>query len=100
MGDLSTAGTTASVIIFRQNHLFVANVGDSTTILGEVNPKAGEPGQHAMIPRVLTKDHKPDDPVETRQVEKLGKQSVCVCVCVCVCMCVCVCVCVCLSLII
>ena len=83
MGDLSTAGTTASIIIFRQNHIFVANVGDSTTILGEVNPKAGEPGQHAVRPRVLTKDHKPDDPAETRRVERRGKPSLCVCVCVC-----------------
>ena len=82
MGDLSTAGTTASIIIFRQNHIFVANVGDSTTILGEVNPKAGEPGQHAVRPRVLTKDHKPDDPAEIRQVESRGKPSLSVCVCV------------------
>ena len=34
MGDLSTAGTTASTVIFRQDHIIVANVGDSTAILG------------------------------------------------------------------
>ena len=62
--------------------LFVANVCDYTTVLGEVNPKAGEPEQHAMIPRALTLDHKAKDPVEARWVEKLGKPSVCVCVCV------------------
>ena len=75
MGDLSTAGTTASTIIFRQNHIFVANVGDSTAVLAETNPKAGRPGQHAVVARVLTKDHKPDDPFETQQVERLGKEG-------------------------
>ena len=73
MGDLSTAGTTASTVIFRQDHIFIANVGDSTVVLAETNPRAGEAGQHAVIPRVLTKDHKPDDPEETRLVERLGK---------------------------
>ncbi len=34
MGDLSTAGTTASTVIFRQDHIIVANVGDSTAVLG------------------------------------------------------------------
>ena len=77
MGDLSTAGTTASTIIFRQNHIFVANVGDSTAVLAESNPKAEEPGQHPVIARVLTKDHKPDDPDETKQVESLGKVYIC-----------------------
>ena len=34
MGDLSTAGTTASTVIFRQDHIIVANVGDSTAVIG------------------------------------------------------------------
>ena len=34
-GDLSTAGTTASIVIFRQDHIIVANVGDSTVVLGK-----------------------------------------------------------------
>ena len=84
MGDLSTAGTTASTVIFRQNHIFVANVGDSTAVLAESNPRAGELGQHAVLARVLTKDHKPDDPDETKQVERLGKiYGLCMCMFVC-----------------
>ena len=59
----------------------MANVGDSTIVLAKSNPRAEEPGQHAVIARVLTKDHKPDDPEETKQVERLGKEDV-VCVCV------------------
>ena len=72
MGDLSTAGTTASTVIFRQNHIYVANVGDSTAILALVNPEADEAGQHPVIAKVLTKDHKPEDPDESRLIEKLG----------------------------
>ena len=71
-GDLSTAGTTASVVIFRQDHIFVANVGDSTAVLAINNPRAGEPNQHPVSAVVLTKDHKPEDPDETRNIENLG----------------------------
>lgn len=77
----------------------MANVGDSTIVLAESNPRAEEPGHHAVIARVLTKDHKPDDPEETKQVEKLGKEDVvCVCVCVCTKVLSCVCTCVCLGM--
>ena len=72
-GDLSTAGTTASIVIFRQDHIFVANVGDSTAVLAVNNPDAGEPNQHAVKALVLTKDHKPEDPDETRNIENLGE---------------------------
>jgi serine/threonine protein phosphatase PrpC len=72
-GDLSTAGTTASTIIFRQDHIFVANVGDSTAILAVDNPLAGQPNQHPVKALVLTKDHKPEDPDETKNIESLGK---------------------------
>lgn len=36
LGDLSTAGTTACTVIFRQDHFYVANVGDSSAVLGEL----------------------------------------------------------------
>ena len=35
LGDPSTAGTTACTVIFRQDHFYVANVGDSSAVLGE-----------------------------------------------------------------
>jgi len=34
-GRLSTAGTTASTVIIRNQTLYVANVGDSSVVLGE-----------------------------------------------------------------
>ena len=37
------------------------------------NPRASENGQHAVVAKVLTKDHKPEDPEETRHIEKLGQ---------------------------
>ena len=72
-GDLSTAGTTASTVIFRQDHIFVANVGDSTAILAVANPDAGRPNQHPVKAVVLTKDHKPEDPDEIKNIENLGE---------------------------
>ena len=70
---MSTAGTTASTVIFRQDHIFVANVGDSTAVLAVRNPLAGQPSQHPIKAVVLTKDHKPEDPEETKSIEDLGK---------------------------
>ena len=84
MGDLSTAGTTASILIIRQNCILTANVGDSTIVLAQLNEKAAEPGEHPLTAVALSKDHRPDNPEEYKQVEKLGKPYVCVCVCVCV----------------
>ncbi len=72
MGDLSTAGTTVSTVIFRQDHIFIANVGDSTAVLAVNNPLAQQRNQHPVKAIVLTKDHKPEDPMETKNIENLG----------------------------
>ncbi|KAL5477120.1 hypothetical protein EMCRGX_G023866 [Ephydatia muelleri] len=72
MGDPSTAGTTASAVIFRQDKIFVANVGDSTAVLAVNNPYGHMPEEPAVLAQVLTKDHKPDDPSETQLIESLG----------------------------
>ena len=53
----------------------MANVGDSTAVLAVNNPKAGEPNQHPVMAVVLTKDHKPEDPDETKNIENLGEES-------------------------
>ena len=39
------------------------------------NPRAHLPGQHALKTCVLTKDHKPEDPDETRLIQSLGKST-------------------------
>ena len=74
--DLSTAGTTASTVIFRKNHIFVANVRDSTAIMGVINPQFGKPGQPQVVAQLLTKDHTPDDPSEQEHIRSLGKKSI------------------------
>ena len=73
MGDLSTAGTTASTIIIRKNHIFVTKVGDSTGIMGVRNLHYREPGKPPVIPRLLTKDHQPEDPEEQKNIRRLGE---------------------------
>ena len=69
------------------------NVGDSRCILGR------EDASGRIYPEEVTQDHKPDDPIEQRRIERLGgrvekmmyvvcciwwKGVGCVCVCVCV----------------
>ena len=39
-----------------------------------VNQRAGEEGQPPVIATMLSKDHKPEDPVETKRVESLGME--------------------------
>ena len=75
-GDLSTAGTTASTVIFRKSHIFVANVGDSTAVMGVTNPRYGEPSEPRIIAQVLTKDHKPEDPEEQEHIKHLGEPDI------------------------
>ncbi len=75
-GDLSTAGTTASIVIFRKNHMFVANVGDSTAIMGIINPHYGQPGEPQLVAQVITRDHKPDDPAEQKLIRESGMKGV------------------------
>lgn len=53
MGDLSTAGTTASTVIFRQDQIFVANVGDSTIVLGALRDMSIHAQRLAMCIRLI-----------------------------------------------
>jgi serine/threonine protein phosphatase PrpC len=54
-------GSTAVIILKRNNTLWVANIGDSRAIMNK---------GHKSIP--LTKDHKPDDPEENKRIVELG----------------------------
>lgn len=51
----------------------MANVGDSTAVMGVVNPRYGEPLEPRIVAQVLTKDHKPEDPEEQERIKHLGK---------------------------
>jgi serine/threonine protein phosphatase PrpC len=51
----------------RRHRLLVANVGDSRAVFGRFSPASGK------IQAVdITKDHKPDDPEETRRIDEAG----------------------------
>ena len=52
--------------------MYIANVGDSTIVLGKANPKYGEAGEPEVIAEVITRDHKPEDKKEKRRIEALG----------------------------
>ena len=58
--------------IVQQDRMYIANVGDSTIVLGKANPKYGEAGEPEVIAEVITRDHKPEDKKEKRRIEALG----------------------------
>ncbi|CAO3597023.1 unnamed protein product [Absidia cylindrospora] len=58
-----TAGCTALVALFtKDNHLYISNAGDSRAVLSTKNGKA----------MALSKDHKPNDPIETSRIKLAG----------------------------
>ncbi|CAN0326875.1 unnamed protein product [Lampetra fluviatilis] len=67
----STAGTTATALLFRGSHLYVAHVGDSGAVLGV----RGGPGG-ALRAVEVTRDHKPECPREKERIERLGGRVV------------------------
>ena len=52
--------------------MYIANVGDSTIILGKSNPKFRENSEPEVVAEVITRDHKPEDEKEKRRIEALG----------------------------
>lgn len=65
-GCPSVAGTTASIVICRGDHIFLAHVGDSTVVLAKK-------GRRTVV---LTKDHKPEDPEEKKAIEERGETCI------------------------
>lgn len=58
---VSIAGCTSTVILVTKTEIYCANAGDSRTVMS----KRG-------TARDLSKDHKPDDPLELRRIERSG----------------------------
>ncbi|XP_032803301.1 protein phosphatase 1D-like [Petromyzon marinus] len=67
----STAGTTATALLFRGSHLYVAHVGDSGAVLGV---RGGPSGTLQAVE--VTRDHKPECPREKERIERLGGRVV------------------------
>ncbi|KFH02905.1 putative PP2C [Toxoplasma gondii MAS] len=66
--DSASSGSTASVVLHRRQErkLFLAHVGDSRVVLARRNH------QGRLVADCVTKDHKPDDPVERARIERHG----------------------------
>lgn len=64
----STSGTTASVIVIRGVHMYVAHVGDSAVVVG-VRENDSDIRLQALE---ITQDHKPELPKEKERIERLG----------------------------
>mmetsp|Transcript_6996 Transcript_6996/g.15072 ORF Transcript_6996/g.15072 Transcript_6996/m.15072 type:complete len:464 (+) Transcript_6996:64-1455(+) len=66
-----SSGTTATLVVHdhRENKLTMAHVGDSGCCLGRLAPGA-EPADAEAVP--LTKDHKPDEPLERHRILASG----------------------------
>ena len=58
------SGTTATVMVHRDNMLYISHVGDTRSILGKLTP------ENDISAVCLTKEHWPTDPIEKQRVEE------------------------------
>ncbi|UJR29980.1 hypothetical protein I4U23_017527 [Adineta vaga] len=68
----STSGCTASVCFVRGNKLYIGHVGDSAIVLGE-----GDALYKTWTANRLTRDHKPEDPLELKRIRESGGNVLC-----------------------
>lgn len=66
-GQLSTAGTTATIGVFRDNNLYTGHVGDARIVLGYKKPN-----KDVWRPKCLTTDHVPTAPAEKLRILNCG----------------------------
>lgn len=63
----STSGSTATVLFIRNSKAYVGHVGDSGLVIGYTKKSSTN-----WLAKKLTKDHKPEDPVELKRIESSG----------------------------
>lgn len=63
----ATAGTTCVACLLVDDHLTIANVGDSRAVLGSISPSTNK-----LTSKDLSNDHKPDTPGEKKRIVKQG----------------------------
>lgn len=66
--DVRYSGSTCVSILVYGCHLYIANLGDSRAIIISADPDT----PHRCFSRALTRDHKPDDPEETKAIIAAG----------------------------
>jgi len=65
--DINYSGTTATIGLFAGDKLYVANIGDSRTVLGKVNPMKNK---NVPIGIALSTDHDPKNSTEMIRIKK------------------------------
>lgn len=64
----STSGTTATVLFIKKSKAYVGHVGDSGLVIGYNRSHDNGP----WIGKKLTRDHKPEDPIELKRIQTSG----------------------------
>lgn len=74
-----TSGTTAVAVYAKGSHLWVANCGDSRAVMAYRSSGSSTEGEASeeqksgsILARDLSRDHKPDDPIEQKRIEEWG----------------------------
>jgi len=80
-GNLSTAGTTAALVIIRGKQIFIVHCGDSAVWMGIESDEVTPWGDQPWKGRNLTEEHKPTAPKEMQRINaaggkiRIGKQN-------------------------
>lgn len=76
----STSGTTASILFIKNGKYYTGHVGDCKIVLGKSNQLNTKEQlnnsncESKWYPFSLTKDHKPETPLEKKRIEAAGGQ--------------------------
>lgn len=65
----STSGTTATIVFIKGSRVYVGHVGDSGLVVGLKNRRRNV---EAWEGKKMTRDHKPDDPIELKRILEAG----------------------------
>jgi protein phosphatase 1D len=70
----STSGTTATVLFIKKSKAYVGHVGDSGLVIGYTKTMTSKSNSlnTPWYGKKLTRDHKPEDPIELKRIESLG----------------------------
>jgi protein phosphatase 1D len=73
-GLSSTSGTTATVLFIKKSKAYVGHVGDSGLVIGYTKSMTSKAStlNTPWYGKKLTRDHKPEDPIELKRIQSLG----------------------------
>ena len=71
-GSLSRSGTTASISIIRAIGMYLANIDNTTMVVGKLPEPNTATNSSCVVAQIVTQDHKPEDPAERERIENIG----------------------------